>query len=322
MNSKMNSKINITMGLTEWLFIILLSVLWGAAFFMGKVAVTEIPPFTIVFGRTILGAAILNGVVIASGQRLPRQASLWGAFLVVGLLNNIIPFSLIYWGQIRIGSGLASILNATTPLWTVVLAHFLTRDEKMTVSRLGGVLFGLVGVVVLIGPAALFGLGLNVIAQLVVLGGSLSFAIAGIYGRRFQNEPPLITATGALTCSAIIAMLMSLVIDRPWRFLPYEPATVWSIVGMGVLSTALAYAIYYRVLATVGATNLLLSTFLIPVSAALLGMAFLDERLDPRHFIGMALIGVGLAAIDGRLLTLLRPPTTPKVPPVHRKVNP
>ena len=329
----MNSKINTTMGLTEWLFILLLSVLWGGAFFMGKVAVAEISPFTIVFGRTALGVIILNGVVIASGKRLPRQVGAWGAFLIVGLLNNIIPFSLIYWGQIRIGSGLSSILNATTPLWTVVLAHFLTRDEKMTAPRLGGALFGLAGVVVLIGPTALFGLGINVIAQLAVLGAALSYAIAGIFGRRFQDAPPLITATGSLTCSALVAMLLSLIIDKPWRFLPFEPATVWSIVGMGVLSTALAYAIYYRVLAAAGATNLLLSTFLIPVSAALLGMTFLSERLNPRHFVGMALIGIGLAAIDGRLFTLLRRPFgAPKIPavsikptvsvkPTHRKAN-
>ena len=334
MNSMTNSKIHITMGLTEWLFIILLSVLWGAAFFLSKVAVAEIPPFTIVFGRTALGAIILNGVVIASGKRMPRQLGLWGAFLITGLLNNMIPFSLIFWGQIRIGSGLSSILNATTPLWTVVLAHFLTRDEKMTVSRFSGVLFGLVGVVVLIGPSALIGLGLNVLAQLAVLGAALSYAIAGIYGRRFQDAPPLITATGSVTCSAIIAMLAALIIDKPWSFLPFEPATVWSIVGMGVLSTALAYAIYYRVLATAGATNLLLSTFLIPVSALFLGMTILAERLEPRQFSGMALIGIGLAAIDGRLVTLLRSRfRTPKTPaaqnkpiasvkPIHRKAKP
>jgi drug/metabolite transporter (DMT)-like permease len=318
----MKSTINITMGLSEWLLIILLSVLWGAAFFMGKVAVAELPPFTIVFGRTVLGAAILNGLVIASGQRLPRQPKIWGAFLVTGLLNNIIPFSLIFWSQIRIGSGLSSILNTTTPLWTVVLAHFLTRDEKMTAARLGGVLFGLFGAVVLIGPEALFGLGLNVIAQLAVLCAALSYAFAGIYGRRFQDAPPLVTAAGSITCSAFVAMLISLVIDRPWNYLPLEPATLWSIIGMGVLSTALAYAIYYRVLAKVGATNLLLSTFLIPVSAVLLGMIFLGERLNPHQYTGMALIGVGLIAIDGRIFTLLRRRFVTTPAPSHRKANP
>ena len=317
----MNSKINITMGLTEWLFIILLSVLWGAAFFMGKVAVAEIPPFTIVFGRIGLGAIILNIIVVATGKRMPRQAGAWGAFLVMGLLNNMIPFSLIFWGQGQIGSGLASILNATTPLWTVVLAHFLTRDEKMTAPRLSGVLFGLVGVVVLIGPAALTGLDLNVLSQLAVVGAAVSYAFAGIYGRRFQGTHPLITATGSITCSAIIAMLISLVVDKPWVFLPLEPATVWSIVGLATLSTALVYVIYFRALAAVGATNVLLATFLVPVSALFLGMTFLGERLDPRHYAGMTLIFAGLAAIDGRPLSSLRrifgaPKTT-----THRKAN-
>jgi drug/metabolite transporter (DMT)-like permease len=291
---------NQVMGRVEWLLLITLATLWGGSFFFSKVALAELPPFTVVLGRVGLAAVALNVLVLVSGQRLPGSPRLWGALLAMAALNNVLPFSLIVYGQTRIASGLAAILNATTPLFTVVLAHLLTDDERLSTNRLGGVLLGLAGVVVMIGPEALGGLGLHLFAQLAVLGAALSYAFAGIFGRRFRSVPPLTTATGQLTASTFMMLPVALLVDRPWT-LPLPSLQIWgALVGLALLSTAVAYVLYFRILAAAGATNLLLVTFLIPVSALLLGMTILGERLDPRHFAGMALIGLGLVAIDGR----------------------
>ncbi len=300
------TEINRTMGAMEWALLIVLSVLWGGSFFFAEVALVELRPFTVVLCRVGFAALVLVAVVYATGQRLPRRGDLWGAFFVMGALNNLIPFTLIVWGQTHIASGLASILNAATPLFTVVLAHLLTHDEKMTPNRLAGVVLGLAGVAVLIGPEVLRGLGFHLVAQLAVLGAALSYAFAGIFGRRFRGEPPLVVAAGQVTATTVMILPIALFADRLWA-VPLPGATTWAaIAGLAVLSTALAYVIFFRILATAGATNLLLVTLLIPVSAILLGTAILGERLAFGHFAGMALIGLSLAAIDGRPLKALR----------------
>jgi drug/metabolite transporter (DMT)-like permease len=288
------------MGPAEWLLLVALSVLWGGSFYFSEVALAELPPFTVVLGRVGLAAVALVGTVLASGRRLPRSLRLWAAFVVMGGLNNLIPFSLIVWGQTAIASGLAAILNATTPLFTVVLAHLLTPDERMTPGRLSGVVLGLLGVVVMIGPAMLEGLGVAVTAQLACLAAALSYALAGIFGRRFRGTPPLVTAAGQVSMSALLILPLALLADRPWTLPPPGLSTWSALAALALLSTALAYIIYFRILAAAGATNLVLVTFLIPVSALFLGIAILGERLAPGHLAGMALIALGLAAIDGR----------------------
>jgi len=294
-----------TMGPLEWFLLIILSVLWGGSFFFSKVALAELRPFTVVLGRVGIAALALNLIVRASGHRMPGSREIWGMFLVMGLLNNLIPFSLIFWGQTRIASGLASILNATTPLWTILLAH-LTGDERLTANRLGGVAFGLVGVTVMIGPDVLGGLGLKMLAQLAVLGAAFSYALAGIYGKRFKAIPPYVTAAGQITCTTLMMIPVALFVDRPW-LLPMPGIKTWgALLAIALLSTAMAYVLYFRLLSTAGATNLLLVTLLIPVSALLLGTGILGERLDPRHFIGMGLTGLGLVVIDGRLLRKIK----------------
>jgi drug/metabolite transporter (DMT)-like permease len=290
----------------EWILLLTLSVLWGGSFFFGKVALAQLPPFTIVFCRVSFAAAVLNLVLVASGRQMPRGFRVWGAFLVMGILNNVIPFSLIFWGQTYISSSLAAILNATTPLWTVVLAHFLTKDERMTLNRLSGVVLGLIGVIVMIGPSALGGLGLNIVAQLGVVGAALSYGLAAIFGRRFTGIPPLITAAGQLTGTTVIMLPLTVIVDKPWTLLPVHFVTWGAVLGLAVLCTSIAYIIYFRILATAGAANVLLVTFLIPVSALLLGATMLGERPDLRHFIGLALIGFGLAAMDGRVVVFWR----------------
>jgi drug/metabolite transporter (DMT)-like permease len=302
----MPTQANKVMRPIEWILLVILSVLWGGSFFFGKVALAELRPFSIVFGRVGLAAIALNIVVYASGQRMPRSLGTWSAFLIMGFLNNLIPFSLIFWGQTQISSGLASILNATTPLFTVVLAHVLTKDERMTANRLCGVILGFIGVAMMIGLEALRNLNLHIVAEFAVLGAALSYAFAGIFGRRFKGMSPLVTAAGQLTGTTLMILPIALIVDRPWTLSPPSFATWSAIIGLALLSTAVAYVLYFRILAVVGATNLLLVTFLIPVSALLLGTILLGERLEPQHLIGMALIGVGLAALDGRPLVFLR----------------
>jgi drug/metabolite transporter (DMT)-like permease len=221
----------------------------------------------------------------------------------MGLLNNIIPFLLIVWGQKGIESGLAAILTAAAPVFSVIVAGVWLKDEPVTRSRLLGAVLGLIGVVVLIGPSALAGLNANLLAQLAVLGGALSYAFAGVYARRFtrMNIDPIVAASGQLLMSSLIMILLVLAFEAPAQLL--ESSTkVWAAVGlMAVFSTALAYILYFRLLASAGATNAILVTLLIPVTAILLGTMILDERLQWLHFLGMAVIGLGLSVIDGRL---------------------
>ncbi|MBT3532410.1 MAG: DMT family transporter [Rhodospirillaceae bacterium] len=300
------SKINKTMSPFEWLLLIALSILWGGAYFFGGVAVRELPTFVIVVSRVGLAALILLAVMRMLGQRMPTDRRIWAAFLAMGLLNNAIPFSLIVWGQSHVASGVASILNGTAPLFTVLVAHGLTRDEKMTGGRIFGVLAGLIGVAVMIGGQAVDSLGVDVLAQLAFLGAASSYAFAGVFGRRFQalGVTPMATATGQVTASSLILLPVMLFVDQPWTLPLPSAATVSALFGLAALSTALAYILYFRLLATAGATNLLLVTLLIPVSAILLGVMVLGESMAAKHFLGMALIALGLAAIDGRLWKL------------------
>lgn len=276
----------------EWLLLVALSVLWGGSYFFAKVALAELGPFTVAFFRIALAALALN--LIAG---LWRRALPWRSFFVMGAINNTLPFCLLFWGQTHISSGLASILNATTPLFTVVVAHFLTTDERLSAGKILGVLAGLAGVAVLIGArfdGSLWG-------QLACLGAALSYAFAGIYGRRFKalQVAPVQAAAGQLTASTMLILPIMLIAEPHWT---PPSVTTWSaLAGLALLSTAVGYVLYFRILAAAGATNLLLVTFLIPVTAVLLGVAVLGERIEARHFAGMALIGAGLAAIDGRL---------------------
>ncbi len=289
-----------TMGAAEWLMLIILSVLWGGAFFGVEIMLEALPPLTIVLLRAGLATLTLYAVLIVGRIALPITARLWGAFFVMALLNNVFPFCLIVWGQTEITGGLAAILIATTPLFTVLLVQFFAADERLTIARIAGVSLGLVGVAVMIGPAALRGLGDDVLAQLAVLAAAFSYACAGIYGRRFRRLPALIPAVGQLTAGTAIMLPVALVIDRPWT-LPMPGLEVWAaVVGVAIFSTAIAYNLYFRLLSTAGATNVLLVTFLAPISALLLGALIISETLEPRNLAGMLLIFAGLAAIDGR----------------------
>ena len=302
------SPINRSMRPLEWLLLIILSILWGGSFFFVGVAVASLPPFTLVALRVGIAAITLNLIAAVSGIKLVFSSRLWFTFFSMGLLNNVIPFTLIVWGQTYLASGLAAILNAMTPFFTIIVAHAFTSDEKLTQTRLVGLVIGFFGVIVLIGSDLLHNQDGNALAPFAVLGGAFSYAVAGVYGRRFSRMGlnPLAVASGQLTASTVILLPIALAVDRPWT-LPPPAGDAWgAVIGLALLSTALAYLLYFRILATAGATNLLLVTFLIPVSAILLGTALLGEQLLPRQIIGMVILGLGLATIDGRLIPRFR----------------
>jgi drug/metabolite transporter (DMT)-like permease len=295
------------MSTRDWWLLILLSVLWGGSFFFVGVARPELPPLTLVWLRVALAALVLALTLPAIGIAIPRDRRAWVAFAGMALLNNVIPFTLIVWAQGHIASGLAAILNATTPIFTVLVAHALTRDERLSGSKAAGVAAGVAGVVVLIGPAALSGLGAG--PEIAMLGATLSYAFAGIFGRRFKRMgiAPEAGALGQVACSTLLVLPLMLTVERPWTLPQPSVVAMVAVLGLAVISTALAYVVYFRLLATAGATNLLLVTFLIPVTAILLGVAVLGETLLWRHVAGMALIAAGLVAIDGRLVARKAP---------------
>ena len=296
------------MGPREWAMLLALSVLWGGSFLFVGVAIKELPPLTLVTLRVSLAAVTLLAVLRIGGIALPREPRIWAALLVMSLLNNVVPFTLIAWGQSHIASGVASIFNATTPLFGVLVAHLWTSDEKATPSRLAGVVVGFAGVTVMMGGAALRTAGVDLVAQSAILIASLCYAVSGVFGRRFtaMGVAPLATAAGMLTLSSLLLLPVALVVDRPWTLPAPSAAAILSVAALALVSTAFAYLLYFRILAVAGATNLMLVTFLIPISAIVLGASVLGERLEPKHFVGMALIGLGLAAIDGRLLAAMR----------------
>lgn len=304
----MTASIKSRMGPRDWAMLLTLSLVWGGSFFFVGVVVKELPPLTVVASRVGLAALALHVVLRVLGVRFPNEPRVWTAFLGMGLLNNAIPFTLIAWGQTHIASGLASILNATTPLFTVLVAHGLTRDERLTGGRLAGVMVGLAGVAVMIGGAALQSFGVGVLAQIAVLGAAVSYAFAGVFGRRFKTlgVPPLSVAAGQVTASSLMLLPVAFLVDRPWTLAMPSTAAIAALLGLALVSTAFAYILFFRLLSSAGATNVSLVTFLIPVSAVLLGIVLLGERLAPRHVLGMALIGLGLALIDGRVLAALR----------------
>lgn len=295
----MTSSINHSMNSKVWAMLILLSILWGGSFFFVGVVVNDLPPLTIVTLRVGIAAFTLWGIAMMLGLRPPKNLKVWGAFLGMGLLNNVIPFALIVWGQTQIASGLASILNAATPIFTVVVAGILLPDERPTPLKLFGAVLGFVGVVVMIGVPALGSL----FAQLAIVAATVSYAFAGVYGRRFKSLGinPVVTAAGQVTASTLILLPITLFVDGTIDTERTNMSTWIAIAGLAIASTAIAYVLYFRILELAGATNVLLVTLLVPISATLLGSLFLNESLEVIHILGMGLIAFGLSAIDGRL---------------------
>jgi len=292
----------------DWVLLLLLSVLWGGSFFFVAVAVREVPPLTVVGLRTGIAALALSAILWIRGETWPFAQGTIAAFFVMGFLNNLVPFSLLFWAQTMIPSGLASILNATTPIFSIIVAHFLLADERMARNRAIGILSGFLGVVVLLGGGIQNGTGIAFSGMLACLAAALSYGFAGVYGRRFKamNLSATQVAFGQLVATTTMMVPIVSLVDRPWALSAPGLPVIASVLALAIVSTALAYVIFFRVLASAGAVNVTLVTLLVPVSAILLGRFILGEDLALRHYAGMGLIGIGLLAIDGRIAERLR----------------
>ena len=287
----------------DWSLLAVLSVLWGGSFFFNGAALRELPPLTLVFLRVALGAAILLPLLRMQGIGLPKGMAGWKPFVAIGLLNNVIPFSLIVLGQTYIPSGLASILNATTPLFTVMVMA-AAGEEALQMRRVAGVALGLAGVIILRGWETRPGQGLGI---LLCLGGAFSYGFAALAARRLlKDTPPLGTATFQLMASTVMMAIVAGAMEQPWH-LSMPGLTTWlAVLGLAALSTALAYIVFFQIIRRSGATNVMLVTLLIPVTAILLGWLVLGEPISAREIAGAIVIGSALLVIDGRALTLLR----------------
>jgi drug/metabolite transporter (DMT)-like permease len=288
----------------EWGLLALLSLLWGGSFFFIGVAVKELPPLTLAALRVGLAALILWASAPLTGAMPPRNGKAVAALALLGLGNNALPFALIAWGQTHLAAGLASILNAATPLFAVLVAHVFTAEEKLSRLKIIGTAAGMAGVAWVIGPDLLWGQAkVNAWAEGAVLLAALSYAASAVFARRVRalGLKPLDVATGQATAGAIYLVPLAMFVDAPWSLPVPSAAVVASVFAIAALCTALAYVVYFRILAGAGATNVLLVTLMAPATSVVLGALFLHERLLARQFLGFALIAVGLAFIDGRL---------------------
>lgn len=291
------------MTVQQWLQLALLGAIWGASFFFAKTALQQYGPFTIVLARTLLGSIILLPILWWQRVSLPRDSRFYGWLFVMGLISNVAPMTMLFWAQQQgVPSGLVATLNATTPLWGVLLAHFVMRSERLSLARLGGVLAGLAGVGVMLGVQQ----GARLPGECAALAAALLYAVSGFYARRFNGLPPLLPAAGQLSASALMLLPLAAGLESPWQAGWPSLASSWSLLALGVVCTAYAFVLYFSLLASAGTTNLLLVTFIIPVSATILSWAFLGEGLGVRQLSGMALVLLGLVILDGRILSQRR----------------
>ncbi|ANT60774.1 multidrug transporter [Salipiger sp. CCB-MM3] len=291
---------------TAALLLLALAALWGSTFLFAEIALRALSPMQVTLHRVALALPALWLVLRWRGLALPRSARVWSAYLVMGALNNAIPFTLIFWGQTYIESGLAAILNASTGVLGAVVAGLLLRDERLSWHKLAGAALGLCGVAVVIGPERLTTLDPRNLGQGAVLLAALSYSLASVWAKlRLAGQPPLVNAFGMLAGST--ALLLPLVIWREGVPSLDYPAGVWgALLGLSLLATALAFILYFAILARAGAANLMLVTLLIPPFAILLGALFLGERLSPGVYLGLGVIALGLLVTDGRLTARLR----------------
>ena len=299
--------INIVMTRGEWAILLSLALIWGAAFFFIHIAVTHVAPLTYVWLRLTIAAAGLLAWMRFKGEKLSLPLPVWAMMLVLALLNNVIPFALFGWAQQHIASGLASILNATTPIWGVIVAHIATSDERMTPAKLAGVVIGFAGVATMIGPDLLASGG-SLLPQLACIAASLCYALAGVWARRFKpmGLKPLKVATAQLLVGALVMTPVSLTVADPWIGGSPSLAALGAIAALALVCTAFGYVLYFRLIDSAGATNATLVTLLVPPVAILLGALFLGELLTAGQLLGLGFTALGLAVIDGRLLAAVR----------------
>jgi drug/metabolite transporter (DMT)-like permease len=285
----------------EWSLLFLLSAIWGGSFYFFAILIKEIPVFTIVFFRVFLATLALWAVVFAMQLKPPTGWAQWKNYFVMGMINNVIPFSLIVWGETRVAPGLAAVLNATTPFFTVLIAHAFTANERLSWNRLTGALIGLFGVAALVGIDSIKSLGGDIIMQLAIVLASVFYGLSAVWARRFSNMPPIVNAASQTAASSLMLLPLTLVFDHPWALSMPSNLALFSQLALALLCTAVAYILFFTILKRAGSTNISLVTFLVPISAIILGAMLLNEQISLNHILGMAVIGLGLALIDGRI---------------------
>lgn len=296
-----------SMNALTWGLLLLLGLIWGGSFFFARIAVKDVPPVTLVFLRLSLAALALHIYIAGRFGLYQALRARWREFLLLGLINNALPHTLIFLGETEIGAGLAAVLNATTPIFTVIVGNYLTTDERLTPAKLLGCVVGLIGTAVLVGPGAMSQNGAPLWAMVLPILAAVSYGFAAIYGKRFKGIPAPSIAAAQLTCSSTLILPVSLLVDRPWGLAVPPLDSIAAILALALLSTAFGYILFFRIMALAGATNTSLVTLLVPPSAILLGAVFLGETLGLTETTGMALIGAGLVILDGRVFNRLRP---------------
>jgi drug/metabolite transporter (DMT)-like permease len=280
----------------EHLLLVVLATLWGASYTFIKVGVETIPPVTLIAGRTLIAAALLLTIIRWRGLLLPRDAVTWRRFLIQACLNSAIPFTLIAWGERWVDAGLATVLNSTAPIFTFLLTITVTQHEPVTARKLLGVVFGIVGVGLIVGVEALSGLGQQLLAPIAIVAATICYAGAAIFGKTFKELDPMLPAAGSLICGAAILCPVSLVIDQPWTLSPSRES-ILALIGLSVFSTAFALVIYFRLVQTLGSVGVTSQAYLrVPIGVAI-GMVFLGETLTLAAWIGVACVVVGVAAM-------------------------
>ncbi|MEZ5648103.1 MAG: EamA family transporter [Alphaproteobacteria bacterium] len=281
---------------TELMLLLTLAVLWGASYTFIKIGVATIPPVTFIAIRTLIAGGVLWGILYARGLSLPKNKVTWRRFLVQACLNSVLPFTLIAWAERTVDAGLATILNSTTPIFTFLLTALITRHEPVTLRKLFGVIAGIIGICLILGVEVFNGLGRDLVAQVAIVVATISYAGAAIFGKRFKGLNPMMPAAGSLICGAVILIPISLIVDHPWTLMP-SYASIFALLGLSIFSTALAFAIYFRLIHTLGSVGTTSQAYLrVPIGVAI-GMIFLGETLTPTAWAGLACVIAGVAAM-------------------------
>jgi drug/metabolite transporter (DMT)-like permease len=294
-------------GLVEVALLCVLASLWGASYSFIKLGVATIPPITFIAGRTVVAGALLLVIMRLRGLAMPRDAATWRRFLFQALLNSVVPFTLVAWAEQTVDAGLAAILNSTSPIFTFIITWAITRHETATPRKLFGVAAGLMGTCLIIGIDALGGLGRELVAQLAIVAATVCYAGAAIFGRKFQGLDPMAPAAGSLVCGAALLIPASIIIDRPWTLTPSITSAL-ALLGLAVISTALAFTIYFRLIRTLGSVTTTAQAYLRVPIGVMIGVVLLGESLASTAWIGLACVVVGVAAmtISGRTLPAIK----------------
>ncbi|HLZ64727.1 MAG TPA: DMT family transporter [Aliidongia sp.] len=278
--------------------LLLLSLLWGASYALIRIAVETIPPLTLVAGRVTIATLLLQLVLARQGTALPRSPVLWRRFAIQAAMNGILPFSLIAWGEQRIDSGLAGVLNSTTPIFAFLFARIWVRQETATLRQLLGTLLGLAGIVAIVGPTALSaGLTGDVLAEAAVVAATICYAVAVLFGRNFAGLPAIVPAAGSTAVSALVMVPAALMIDRPWALPLPSLASILALLALGAVSTAGAFVIYFRLLGSLGSVGTASVAYLRAGVSVAIGILFLGELPSWQIAGGLALVLVGVAAM-------------------------